>query len=376
MSAKLASICVVVRVAISYLIIITRNRQLEDTKMKPHSAPRATATPHRPTSPHSGDAAASAMNPIATNAVNVMDGGGAVTSQAPAPLCTLRRCQGIRGCICPRGKIPVGCYGKGDAQIDSVVEVSKKSSSPNKANGLASKAAREKSVSPVRPKSASVIDRKPAQIAAEKVPAAKPTAAVDTESKAVAADIPAVKRDDASSPAGLAPSSESPSINGSLMIRYNHYKKEFPVVDGIVLKSAIDDEYCLSFAYPHCKLHVSETSPAFLAQQDDNSLSSITLIPEDAAGNFLFSGLGVEYWVHIEEDEKEKEEYEKRAAVHSKEVAERRAREEADGANAIVKTKTESCSCIEGNPCVDRYCCKDWDNRYTVAKQNGWKGFQ
>ena len=28
-----------------------------------------------------------------------------------------------------------------------------------------------------------------------------------------------------------------------------------------------------------------------------------------------------------------------------------------------------------GNPCVDEYGCKDWDNRYAIAKINGWKGF-
>jgi hypothetical protein len=35
----------------------------------------------------------------------------------------------------------------------------------------------------------------------------------------------------------------------------------------------------------------------------------------------------------------------------------------------------ESCSCVYGNPCVDEYGCKDWDNRYAVATKNGWKGF-
>ncbi len=35
----------------------------------------------------------------------------------------------------------------------------------------------------------------------------------------------------------------------------------------------------------------------------------------------------------------------------------------------------ESCSCIEGNPCVDEYGCKDWYNRYAIAKKNGWAGF-
>ena len=32
----------------------------------------------------------------------------------------------------------------------------------------------------------------------------------------------------------------------------------------------------------------------------------------------------------------------------------------------------ESCSCLEGNPCVDEYHCKDWNNRFDVARKNGW----
>jgi hypothetical protein len=35
----------------------------------------------------------------------------------------------------------------------------------------------------------------------------------------------------------------------------------------------------------------------------------------------------------------------------------------------------EGCSCLFGNPCMDQYICKDWDNRYAVSKSNGWKGF-
>ena len=30
---------------------------------------------------------------------------------------------------------------------------------------------------------------------------------------------------------------------------------------------------------------------------------------------------------------------------------------------------------IKGNPCMDADACQDWNNRYDVAKKNGWKGF-
>jgi hypothetical protein len=55
----------------------------------------------------------------------------------------------------------------------------------------------------------------------------------------------------------------------------------------------------------------------------------------------------------------------------------RAAREEQEALGLSIATggKAESCSCIEGNPCLDKYNCKDWENRYVVAKNNGWKGF-
>ena len=36
----------------------------------------------------------------------------------------------------------------------------------------------------------------------------------------------------------------------------------------------------------------------------------------------------------------------------------------------------ESCSCIYGNPCVDEYGCKEWENRFVIATKNGLKGFK
>lgn len=53
--------------------------------------------------------------------------------------------------------------------------------------------------------------------------------------------------------------------------------------------------------------------------------------------------------------------------------------QQADDSNdaiAIATTaRVEGCSCKFGNPCQDKYICKDWNNRFAVAKKNGWKEF-
>ena len=33
------------------------------------------------------------------------------------------------------------------------------------------------------------------------------------------------------------------------MYSFNHYKKKFPIINGVLKWSDIDDEYCLSFVY-------------------------------------------------------------------------------------------------------------------------------
>ena len=48
------------------------------------------------------------------------------------------------------------------------------------------------------------------------------------------------------------------------------------------------------------------------------------------------------------------------------------ARGAAAAANEEGPRTEETCSCIEGNPCVDPYICLDWHNRITVAKANGF----
>ena len=46
-----------------------------------------------------------------------------------------------------------------------------------------------------------------------------------------------------------------------------------------------------------------------------------------------------------------------------------------DGEGNLMGEDKASCSCLFGNPCASSYNCKDWHNRFEVAKKNGWKGF-
>ena len=45
-----------------------------------------------------------------------------------------------------------------------------------------------------------------------------------------------------------------------------------------------------------------------------------------------------------------------------------------DDLNLMMGEDSSSCSCVYGNPCMSSYSCRDWKNRFEVAKRNGWKG--
>ena len=75
------------------------------------------------------------------------------------------------------------------------------------------------------------------------------------------------------------------------------------------------------------------------------------------------------YHVHVIQDAEQ--EAKDLAATKAKYAAAQKAREEE--ASNSKGPKQESCSCIEGNPCVDKYGCLDWNNRFEVAGRHGWK---
>lgn len=171
---------------------------------------------------------------------------------------------------------------------------------------------------------------------------------------------------------------EVDGVDGEVMIRYNHYKKKFTVLKGSTNSAAIDAEYFLSFAFPKSKIHVTLYGPSDFSFEQ-NGFSTRPHVFEDPPGTYWGLDPAKEYWVDIEEDSAERQAYEERQDALAKESAAKRAEREQRGDCGeveIIKSKTESCSCIEGNPCLDRYACKDWEHRYDVAKRNGWKGFQ
>jgi hypothetical protein len=176
------------------------------------------------------------------------------------------------------------------------------------------------------------------------------------------------------------PEIEPTNGDGVVTIRFNHYKKQFPIEKGSLTSSIIDAEYYVTFAYPGGKIHLSKYGPSDYSYEE-LGLSSPPLEKEQPEGTYHGLEVDKEYFVVVEEDQKEKEEYEARQAARIAENTKKRAEQEAaeaEGGDLLVirKEKVESCSCIEGNPCIDPYCCKDFPNRYEVAKRNGWKGFQ
>ncbi len=38
-------------------------------------------------------------------------------------------------------------------------------------------------------------------------------------------------------------------VHGLVTVKYNHYKEKFPIIDGVLQESEIDDKYCFSAVF-------------------------------------------------------------------------------------------------------------------------------
>lgn len=284
--------------------------------------------------------------------------------------CTLRRCQGKRGCVCPKGVAPIGSFG---CRKDVVVPV------PDVTDNTVESAVPKASLSSMQLRKSSPSRMHPSP--PKNVRAKKPLSVKVCNDPSTNSDVDGNSAMSIVEPLILPKNCfESPSAetsHGDIVVRYNHYKKSFKIENNSTTAAVIDAEYVLSFAYPNCKIHLSLYGPSDFSFEEQG-FSTRPCIKEKPEGHFQGLEDKCEYWVVVEEDESEKKAYEARQELKIAENAERRAAKEAreaDGLSEIVVSKSESCSCIEGNPCLDKYCCKDWNNRFEVAKQYGWKGF-
>ena len=162
--------------------------------------------------------------------------------------------------------------------------------------------------------------------------------------------------------------------NGKIKVIYEQYDDKFAIVDGKLNVKALDEEYCLSDVMPGVTLELISCTPQDRINQEIKGIAVPFNKKSDDNTDFIdlfcyIDGEIKSYWVLAFQDAKQREEDLKktreRLAIEKNNIKD-------DGG-----VRVEGCSCLEGNPCTEanKYNCKNWNNRFEIAKQNGWKGF-
>lgn len=159
--------------------------------------------------------------------------------------------------------------------------------------------------------------------------------------------------------------------NGKVKLIYERYNEEFTIVDGSITAAEVDDVYCLSFVMPDCKIRLSVLSPQQKREREEADPMFDLFLKEDPPGTFLQMVKDSDYYVFVEQAEDQLKRDQERMRLIASQME--GANMVGSGRNEKDNVGTESCSCVFGNPCVDPYGCKDWDNRRAVAAKNGWK---
>lgn len=170
-----------------------------------------------------------------------------------------------------------------------------------------------------------------------------------------------------------------PLEDGQVTLLYEQYNEQFPIVASSITAAEIDEVYCLSFVMPGCRIRLSLLSPANKRKKEieleEQGLGLIErekqiLLNEEPKGTFHGLRADGSYYVYAEQAAEQLALDQARAReIFAQQASIEQVQRKDDG------RVLESCSCLYGNPCVDEYGCRDWGNRYAVAKQNGWKGF-
>ena len=159
-------------------------------------------------------------------------------------------------------------------------------------------------------------------------------------------------------------------LNGKVRIIYEQYDELFDISDGSLAQADIDEVYCLSFVMPGCRIHLSELNPSDRTRRANEGLP-VSYEKEDPEGVYRELMTSKTYFAYVEQEEERllRDQAETKARLQSNDNVP--AASDRGGRDQFY----ESCSCLFGNPCVDEYVCKDWNNRYAVAAHHGWKGF-
>lgn len=165
-----------------------------------------------------------------------------------------------------------------------------------------------------------------------------------------------------------------PPQNGKVTLIYEQYNEQFDILNGSTTHENIDEVYCLTFVMPNCLIHLSKLNPQEKRKLEAEGNLDF-FIEENPRGTYHGLEVDMTYYVYVEQEAEQlaRDQARMKQIASSMEGAKKK-----DPNGDLVKDDgrvLESCSCIYGNPCVDEYGCKDWDNRFAVATKNGWKGF-
>jgi hypothetical protein len=98
---------------------------------------------------------------------------------------------------------------------------------------------------------------------------------------------------------------------GTVLVRFNHYNKSFPIYNGVLKWADIDSEYCISFAYSGSFVRKLYKSPSIDSGENIYRKtaaileldSSLDQLKSEAPYSYFLSAIpGSEYLLRVEED--------------------------------------------------------------------------
>ena len=159
------------------------------------------------------------------------------------------------------------------------------------------------------------------------------------------------------------------------------FDRLFDLEGGAVSVEVVDDEYGLSDDMPGCSIELiaSEPPPQSTAGLELMTCT-VAFIEKTVRWNFdegEWRGLYTydanerepkKYWIVVFQDPKERE----ADMAKSRQRLEESADPTEPDPTEPIKKRMEGCSCLYGNPCTEfnKYNCKDWENRFAVARAN------